>query len=203
MSLLPRRSGVVAFAAFAIGAGLFLGFAGWPQPHRTFEFSGLILAAILTSALSMPSVTKDWPTMPPSFVIDFISLLFLGPSAALLCVGVRLITERLTDSHRTRSVRQVLVNAAAEILAIQAAGLAHKSLGGTLGQFAWPQQGVPIAAAVLGYCFVKSASAEVIEPFFMKRPIKQSWPQSLVRDCPNYFIGAAVAVGLVELIDRR
>src|SRR2546425_13275106 len=85
MRTLPRRSGVVLFASIAIGAGTLLGLAGWPQPNRTLEFSTLILAAILTSALAMPRpTTKDWATMPPSFIIDFVSLLLLGPHATTL-----------------------------------------------------------------------------------------------------------------------
>ena len=72
----------------AIGAGVLLGFAGWPQPHRTLEFSGLILAAILTSALAMQqSTTQDWATMPPSFVIDFTSLLLGAGIAVSLLKG--------------------------------------------------------------------------------------------------------------------
>ena len=84
---------VVAFAVIAIGAGMFLGLAGWPQPHRTLEFSGLILAAILTSALAMQqSPTKDWATMPLSFVIDFTALLLLGPQAAMLVAAAGAVT---------------------------------------------------------------------------------------------------------------
>src|SRR3981081_1495949 len=93
------RSAVVAFAAIAIGAAALLGFAGWPQPHRTLEFSGLILAAILTSAFAMQqSTTQDWAIMPPSFVIDFASLLLLGPHATMLIATAGTVTQRLTDS---------------------------------------------------------------------------------------------------------
>src|SRR2546427_1771639 len=97
MRTLPRRSGVVLFASIAIGAGTLLGLAGWPQPNRTLEFSTLILAAILTSALAMPRpTTKDWATMPPSFVIDFVSLLLLGPHATTLVATAVTVTHRRT-----------------------------------------------------------------------------------------------------------
>jgi len=167
MSTIPRRSGVVAFAAIAVGTGLLLGFAGWPQSHRTFEFPGLILAAILTSAFAMQqSSTKDWATMPPSFVIDFTSLLLLGPHATMLVATAGTVSEGLADSQRSYPPRRMLLNAATVIVATQAAGLAHRVLGGTMGHFMWPGQGVPIAAAVVAYCFVKSASAEIIVPLF-------------------------------------
>src|SRR5437879_1225553 len=201
----PRHSRVVAFAAIAIGAGMLLGFAGWPQPHRALEFSGLILAAILTSALAMQQSTteEDRATMPPSFVVDFASLLLLGPDATMLVATAGSVTQGLVDSQRSHPTRRMLVNAATVMIATQAAGLAHRALGGTVGHFTWPWQGVPVAAAVVGYCFVKSASAEVMVPLFTRQPVNRSWPKTALRGCPNYFIGASLAVGLAELIDHR
>ena len=200
----PRRWGVVAFAAIAIGAGVLLGFAGWPLPELALEFFGLTLAAILTAALTMrQSTTKDWATVPASFVIDFISLLLLGPNLTMLVAMAGTLTQRLTDSDRSDPPRRTLVNAAALMAAIQAAGFAHRALGGTLGHFMWPGQGVPIAAAILVYCFVKSAAAEVILPLFTRQPVNRSWPRSLLSGSPNYFLGASLAVAIVEVIDHR
>jgi diguanylate cyclase (GGDEF)-like protein/PAS domain S-box-containing protein len=202
----------VAFAALAIaagvvlgfGVGVLLGFADWPHAQRTLEFSGLILAAILTSALAMPqSTTKDWATMPPSFVIDFTALLILGPNAGMLVAASGTITHSLTDSQRSGLLRRMFLNAATVMVATQAAGLVHRALGGTMGHFMWPGQGVPIAAAVVGYCFVKSASAEIIVPLLTKEPVDRSWPKGILEGCPSYFIGASLGVALVEVIDHR
>jgi diguanylate cyclase (GGDEF)-like protein/PAS domain S-box-containing protein len=199
-----RRSYVLAFAAVAIGAGVLLGLAGWPQPNRTIEFSSLIGAAILISALAVQrSATTDWATMPLSFVIDFTSLLLLGPNATLLVASAGTITQGLTDSQRSPLTLRLLMNAATVMLAAQAAGLTHLALGGTMGQFMWPWQGVPIGAAVVAYCLVKSALAEIIVPLFSRQPVNRSWPKSLLRGCPNYFIGASFAVGVVEVVDHR
>jgi diguanylate cyclase (GGDEF)-like protein/PAS domain S-box-containing protein len=195
---------VVAFAAIAIGAGVLLGFAGWPQPHRTLEFSGLILAAILTSALAMPqSMTRDWATMPLSFVIDFVSLLLLGPNATMLVASAGTVTQGLTDSPGSHPHRRMVLNVATVVAATQAAGLAHRALGGTMGHFIWPGQGVPIAAAVIAYCFVKSVTAAIIVPLLTRQPVNRSWPKQLLQGCPNYLIGASLAVGLVEVLDHQ
>ena len=40
-------------------------------------------------------------------------------------------------------------------------------------------------------------------PLVARQPINRSWPKSMLRGCPNYFIGASLAVGLVEVIDHR
>ncbi len=38
---------------------------------------------------------------------------------------------------------------------------------------------------------------------FARQPINRSWPQSLLRGSASYFIGASLAVGLIEVIDHR
>jgi diguanylate cyclase (GGDEF)-like protein/PAS domain S-box-containing protein len=198
------RSAIALFAAIAIAAGALLGLAGWPQPHRTIEFCGLIAAAILIAAAAMPpSTAKDASIMPPSFVITFAALLLLGPNAAMVVAIAGAVTERLADSQRLHPLRRVLLNAAVLMAAIQAAGLAHRALGGTLGHFVWPLQGVSIAAGVAAYCFVMSAATDIIVPFITKQPINRSWTTKLLHDCPSYLIGVSLAVGVVEVIDHR
>src|SRR5918996_298148 len=120
MESLPRHSRVLAFAAIAVGAGLALGFAGWPQPDRTLEFSGLILAAILASALVQQSATEDGVTMPPSFVIDFTSLLLFGPHGTMFVAVAASVTRGLSDAERPQWLRRMLANAATVTVAIQA-----------------------------------------------------------------------------------
>src|SRR2546425_12736757 len=123
MRTLPRRSGVVLFASIAIGAGTLLGLAGWPQPNRTLEFSTLILAAILTSALAMPRpTTKDWATMPPSFIIDFVSLLLPGPHATTLVATAGTPTHGLTAPDRSHAIRPTALYTPIVIAGLQASG---------------------------------------------------------------------------------
>ena len=183
---------------------MLLGLVDWPQPHRTFEFSGLILAAILISVFAMrPSATQGWATVPPSFVIDFTSLLLLGPNATMLVATAGTVTAGLTDSQHSNPIRRMLLNAATALVAIQAAGFAHQALGGTMGHLTWPDQGLPIAAAIVVYCLVKGALADVIVPFCTRQPINRSWLKNIFRGGPNYCIGASLAVGFVEAIDSR
>ena len=201
-SLLPR-SRVLVFGAIAIGAGLLLGLAGWPQPHRTSEFGGLILAAILASSLPMPKSATDWGTMPLSFVVDFTSLLLLGPNATLLVAAAGTGTRGLSEAQRPQQYFRMLMTAAIVMASTQAAGFAHQALGGTMGHFSWPWQGVPIGAALVAYCLVKSALAEVVVPLCARQPVNRSWVNSLLQSGPSYFIGASLAVGLVEVVDRQ
>src|SRR5205814_7075890 len=82
-------------------------------------------------------------------------------------------------------------------------GLAQSVLCGSMRHFMWRWQGLPIAAAIVVYCCVKSALVDIVVPFCTKQPVNRSWPKSILRGCPNYFIGASLAVGLAEAIDHR
>src|SRR5689334_4272708 len=107
MPPLARRYDIVAFALIALAAGALLGLAGWPRPERTVEFCGLILAAMLASALSVQQVSaKDWATMPPSFVVDFTTLLLLGPNAASLVAATGAAMQGLTDTQHPYRFRR-------------------------------------------------------------------------------------------------
>jgi diguanylate cyclase (GGDEF)-like protein/PAS domain S-box-containing protein len=202
MATLSRRSPAGLFGIAAVLVGALLGVAGWPR--QTIEFCGLLAAAILTSAFAIqPTLMHDWTTMPASFVIDFSALLLLGPYAAMFVAGSGAVVHGLTGSQHAHQARRMLSNLAAVLTATLAAGLAHRALGGTTGEFTWPGQGIPIAAAVVAYCFVRCAAADVLVPLVTRRPAGRSCLKSFLQGCPNYCIGAGVAVGLAETIVQR
>src|SRR6476469_2831703 len=185
---------VVNYFSVALGR-----FVEWAPPDRILEFVGLVVATILTStAARQRTRTSDWAIVPPSFVIEFASLLLLGPDATLVIVAAATVTQM-----RAHPLRQLLSSAVTIMLAVEAAGYAQRLAGGTTGAFVWPWQGVPIALAVIAYCIVKSASAEIVAPLFAKQPINRSWPRSGLLGCRNYFVGAGLAVAVVELINHQ
>jgi len=203
MRTLPRQSGIVAFAATAIAAGWLLGFSGRLEPHRPLEFCGLILAAILISALAMRQSPAADRGGLPSFIVDFTALLLFGPAATMLVAMAGALTHAFTDSSRPELSRRTLLNAVAVAVAIQAAALAYRALGGTIGHFVWPAHGVAIAAAVVAYYVVRSASAGVVAPLLGGQPLDPAWPKGVLRECPGYFVGAGLAVALVALIRHQ
>ena len=199
-----RRSIAVAFAAFAVGAVALPGLAGWPQPDRIPEFSGLILAALLASGLATQhSAAKDWGVMPPSFIVECTALLLLGPHAMMCVAFAGAVMQSLTDPQASHQFRRASLNTVTIVAAAGAAGYAHQALGGTIGSFVWPAQGAPIAGAVIAYCVVKSGCLEIIVPLLSRQPISRSWPKSILSGAPGYFVGASVAVGLATMISLR
>jgi PAS domain S-box-containing protein len=203
MGTFPRHSGLFVFAAIATTAVVLLGFMGWPQPGRALEFSGLIVAAILTSVLAVQRpVAEDRGMMPLAFVIHFASLLLFGPLVTMIVVTAGTAAYMLGDPLWTRPPERSLMNAATTIAALHVAGVVHVVLGGTHGHFVWPWQGVPIALAAATYALAHTALAEIVVPLVTGQPINRSWPGTVLRDCPHHVIGAGLAVGLLEIIDH-
>jgi diguanylate cyclase (GGDEF)-like protein/PAS domain S-box-containing protein len=170
--------------------------------YRILELSALILIARLVAAAPRRrSAYPDWHVMPASFVVNFTSLLLFGPYAAMVVAAVGSSTELL--AHPRRLQRRMLEHAAIVTAALLAAGAAHRSVGGIVGQVGWPLAGLSIAAAVITYCVIASTLADIVAPILTKQAMNRSWPQRLLSAVPTYIIGAGVAASIVALVDDR
>jgi diguanylate cyclase (GGDEF)-like protein len=199
-----RPTVVALFAVLALATAGFASYSGWFLPHRTIEFSGLVAAALLTAALAVQRLSaRHWTIMPPSFVVEVTALLLLGPEVMTMTAAVGALMLALSNSEGAHPIRRSVINIASVSAAALAAGWLHRTLGGTLGTFVWPQQGLPIAAAVAGYCIVKSAVGEIVAPLMTRRPINRSWPADLVLGTPIYLVGASLALGITVMITNR
>ena len=134
---------------------------------------------------------EDRGAMPPSFVVELAALLALGPMAAVAVAVV------------AAGVKRRVISGIAAIVATAAAIYIHQVLGGTIGAFAWPYQALPIGAAVAVYCLGRVVVAQVVAPLATRRSVNAGWWKTLGRDCPTYVAGAASAIAIVELIERR
>jgi diguanylate cyclase (GGDEF)-like protein/PAS domain S-box-containing protein len=203
MRTFPRQPAFFIFSLTAFAAGLSLGYWGWPQPGRTFEFGGLILAAILISVLATPSTIVHRAAMVPSFVIVFTVLLLFGPYAASFVAVSGVAAHALASVPDAYSRRRTVEDVVLAVAAPQLAGFVHQGLGGASALFTWPWQAVPIAAAVATYSVVVAVATEVVVPLVERRAIDGSWGTAILRSWPTYFVGASLAAGLAELVDHR
>jgi diguanylate cyclase (GGDEF)-like protein/PAS domain S-box-containing protein len=200
---LHRHSGLVAVSAISVASAAILGLAGWPVPHRASEFAGLVVAAIVMAIFGKQPPMAGAGIMPPAFVINFTSLLFLGPDATMVVAVAGSIAAWLIEPEVSRSRVRLVLNAVTVGAATKAAGEAHLALGGTLGHFNWPWQALPVAAAIAVYFVMVNAAAALALPLLERRPIDRACVRQLPWGLPNYVIAAAISVGLVELIDGQ
>ena len=159
----------------------------------------------MIAALAASFITLRRPStkivMQPSFVVELASLLLLGAGAATLLAVAALIMERLAKPHQSTTV--TLVRIAGAAVGLQAAGAVHLALHGTAGDFSWPAQALPIAAATLVYCFVVGFVTVVAEPIACKQPIARLWWKEILSGVQPQVVGAFVAIGCAALIDGR
>ncbi|HET9468628.1 MAG TPA: EAL domain-containing protein, partial [Vicinamibacterales bacterium] len=107
------------------------------------------------------------------------------------------------DSQRVPAYQRTLINLVIASAAIQAAGSVYGTVGRALGSATWPLLTAPIAAALMAYCAAKLLLTDVAWPLVARRKILKAWPDRTLRDVALHVVGAAVAVGLVELIGHR
>jgi diguanylate cyclase (GGDEF)-like protein/PAS domain S-box-containing protein len=187
----------------AVVVGMLFGFTSWGELQPALELSILILAVVVMTAASPPQPADDWPIMRPSFVVDATTVLLLGPRAALIVVIAGSVAASLRDFPGWPAVRRTILHAVIALAAIQSGALAYQRLGGTLGEFMWPWQAVPIAALVLGYILVTGMSHDVIVPLARRRPIDRFSPTRLLRGASNHLVGVSLAVGVAALAAAR
>ena len=172
--------------------------------HFALELGGLVCAAILAARFAVrPSIAGDWTIMPVAFVVDVTALLLLGPNVGMIVAGASVLACALTDRETSGRAVRAIGHLTTVLAATQAAGLVHRSLGGTLGHFSWPMQTLPIAAAIVAYTFVKSVAADLVAPLVARQKLNRLWPRRFLYGTSNYAIGAGAAVGFVEIIDRQ
>jgi diguanylate cyclase (GGDEF)-like protein/PAS domain S-box-containing protein len=203
MRSLQRFALVVIAALLTSGAGMLFGLAGPPDVTAAAEFSGLAVAAILFSAFAIPrSAAGLGATMSPAFVFTFATLLRFGGDAAAVVALACAATSACVQWQLAHPIHKVIANVAI-VVATLVAALVYQTLSGPLNSFAWPWHAAPIAVALLAYCVVASAAIELLLPMLAEQAVDRTWPKSLLSTGPSYIVGAAVAVGLVEILERK
>ena len=204
MRSLPGRAGRIGLVATAVAAFIIPWSGGWLPDDRAFELAGLILAAMLSALLGVQQAAlKDRAIMPPSFLIVFAALVFLGPDVATALAAAVALTPGFASSDPAYPRRQMLCDAATAIVATQVAGLAYRSAAIPSGGFVWPWLALPIAAAVVAYHVGQRALAEVLIPAIMRQRVSRAWARIALRGTPVYLVGGVVAAGLALLLDQR
>jgi diguanylate cyclase (GGDEF)-like protein/PAS domain S-box-containing protein len=201
MPSLPSRSSLAVLAAVFIAATVLPYLAGWTPLARIPELAGFVLAAMLTGCLGVPGQTTNRAIMPPVFIIIFSSLMLFGPHVAMLIAVAATLTPGIVAARAPG--RQMLVDTLIIVAATQSAGVAHRWVGTVPGVFVWPWLAVPITAAVIAYHVVQGAAANIVVPFVTRRPVNRSWPKRVLAGFPVYLLGAVVAAGVVQVIDRQ
>ena len=202
-----HKVGVSLAVVFATALGLhFLGFSPWTgdPAANLIDYLAVIGVAGLCNLIDPPRLVADpGATMRLSFVGEFTALIFFGPIPMTLTATINALARAYAEPHGTQALRRMILDLITACAATQAAGLAHTMLGGAPAPLAWPGQGMPLAGSVVAYCFITCAVADVIAPLASAVAAPHNWPRQAFRGCPGHFIGAAIALAIIELVEHR
>lgn len=201
-----RSTAHIVVVAVATAAGLWgLGFVPTVAAAKSADLAAIlaVVAAVGLCAELDPMRSAGHDTMPGAFVGELVALLLFGPAAMTLVALVGVLASAIISAPGKNSIRDAGLDLLGVVLACSAGGVAYAIFGGSMPPFAWPWQAAPISAAVLAYCAVTWA-AEDFASRLVKGTVAGPWsPAAALGRLPSHFIGAAVAVVLVEIVARQ
>ncbi|HXG86798.1 MAG TPA: HD domain-containing phosphohydrolase [Vicinamibacterales bacterium] len=198
MSALPVPARLYVGSVIVVGAALLV----WLGPRASFDqpllFVILLVLSCATSAfkVSLP-LDKSGSTMSVSYAVDFASLMLLGPHETML-VAVASAWSQCTFRMKTRNVaHRTLFSMACLAIAVQTAGWAHLTLGGTPGTLgaSWAAVVPPLLGAAIAYFFFNTTLIAMAIALSTHQSALTVWQQNFLWSAPSYFVGAAIGLG--------
>lgn len=188
-------------AIIVAGATLFLLCVPRELPNPLFVGS-LLAATLLLSVfkLRLP-LGNGVSTMSMAYAVDFVALLTAGPDVAMIVAVAGVLLQCTVRVKHAQPVYRTAFSIASIVIAVQAAGWAWRTLGGTLTVPALLTFAVPLSAAAMTYFMVNTALVAGAIGLSKAVSAAREWYREFFWSAPAYFLSAAVG-GMIALIVR-
>jgi diguanylate cyclase (GGDEF)-like protein/putative nucleotidyltransferase with HDIG domain len=180
---------VIALGALCVAAAI-----PATELHKPSLFLLLLVLSLVASAfkVKLPLGTSG-STMSVSYVVDFASLMSLGPGPTLFISLLSAWTQCTYQVKPRAPLHRTLFSMACLAITVQATGAAHTYLGmvgepGTLATIARPLVG---AASV--YFIVNTGMVALAVALSTRQRFLSVWNENFLWTAPSYFVGAGVA----------
>ena len=174
MNQLPLAARLYVIGIIASASALLAVFGAVPTWGELPIFLGLGLGMVLAAALKLRlPTTKNRATMSMSFVIDFASLLLLGPHKTMLIAAIGGISQSTVRVEHRNPLHRILFNVASLVITVEAAGAMYGLFGGTVAPLGWPQSATAIVAGVCSYFMVNSGAIAVAIALSTYQPVRR------------------------------
>ncbi len=199
MKSLPLAARLFVCAVIAVGAGLL----ATTLPVRTESPVLFTVLLVLSSVTSVLKVTLPLPrnasTMSVSYAVNFAGLLMLGTSQTMVIAAMSALCQCSFRIREPNPPHRTLFSMASLVITVYAAGIAYTGLGGTPGHLAlWPAV-TPLAGAAGTYFLTNTLLVASVIAFSTNAGVSRVWNENFLWSGPGYFVGAAVAAGVVLL----
>jgi diguanylate cyclase (GGDEF)-like protein/PAS domain S-box-containing protein len=202
MKSLPILARVYVALVIVAACALLSAFAALPEPSEVHVFTGLAAAAIAAAVLKLRFPVWRDRAMSGSFVVDFASMLLLGPHKAMLLAAIGAVSQSTLRTTRRSPIYQIVFNVASVVVTVQIAGAVYRLAGGGFAPLNW-QDVVPVMATVTTFFLVNSAAVAAAIGLSTHQPIRGVWHENFLWGGFTFFCGAVVSVLIAQLSATR
>ncbi|HVL65829.1 MAG TPA: HD domain-containing phosphohydrolase [Vicinamibacterales bacterium] len=201
MKALPLAARLLVCAVIAAGAGLFA--ITLPISIANPMLFAAVLA--LSSVTSVFKVTLPLPrsasTMSVSYAVDFASILLLGTPQTMVIAAVSAWSQCTFRIKEPNPPHRTLFSIASLVITVYAAGLAYEALGGRRAELLSWTGVTALAGAATTYFLVNTALVAAAIGLSTQTAVSKVWNENFLWSAPSYFVGAAVAAGVMALLN--
>ena len=162
---------------------------------------GLSLIASVAK-ITIPVAGND-SSLTVCHVVDFTTLIVCGPSAAVIVSAFGGWAQCTLRSPTKNPLHRVIFSVAALALTMGTAGWVYQWLGGQPGLWSQTPQFEPLISAATVVFLLNSILVAGAVALTTRRSIPLVWFESYLPTWPTYMIGAGLASGIAEVLERR
>jgi PAS domain S-box-containing protein len=183
----------------ATGAALLIQFAPLSYPRPWLALSLLAAALILSAFKLRLPLGRGNSTMTMAYAVDFVALVAAGPNLAMVIAAAGVILQCTVRVRRSQPLHRAAFSVSSVVIAVQAAGWAWQTFGGSATSPSIQTLVVPLSAAATTYFAVNTALVAVAIALSSAVSAAKQWYREFFWSAPAYFLSAAVA-GMVAMV---
>jgi signal transduction histidine kinase/CheY-like chemotaxis protein len=190
---------VYVVAVIAAGAYSILAFLPQSFPHP-YLFAFLLITSCLTSVwkVNLPIPLASGSTLSVSYAADLMTLLLLGPRAAVLVAAAGVWTQCTVKIKRPYPLYRTIFSIAAEALTMAVTGVVYVWLGGPSAPIDWSSLARPLVGTIATYFVVNTGLVAAAISLTSERTFVQVWLEDFLWSGASFMVagtaGAAAAV---------
>jgi PAS domain S-box-containing protein len=196
---LPPRARWYILSVISLGAIVFCLLLPYAKLDPVAPLVFLALLSSLTSAFKVHFPIASGSNMSVSYVVDIAALLLRGPDTSMLVSAASGWSQTTLNAKTPNPAYRTLFNIAILVLTVQAAGRVYMLLGGRSGASVETMI-VPLAGMAITYFVVNTAPIAVAIALTTKQSAWRVWRSDFVPSAPSYFLGAAVAAVVIQVV---
>lgn len=175
------------------GAALLFQFAPRTYPQPLLAATLLLCALILSVFKVRLPLGRGNSTMTMAYAVDFAALILAGSGLATVVAAAGVLLQCTVRVKKSQPLHRLAFSIASVIIAVQAAGVVYRSLGGALTAPFFSTVVVPLSSAAMTYFAVNTVLVAGAIALSSGVSAVREWNREFFWSAPAYFLSAAVA----------